>query len=71
MRMRITGLNDLIVEGFQFSAPSMQPPCAVDRARVRYLERHLEVSLNLLTIIDILNESPNRVLQYLRTHFNL
>jgi hypothetical protein len=53
------------------SAPSMQPPCAVDRARVRYLERHLEVSLNLLTIIDILNEIPNRVLQYLRTHFNI
>ena len=49
----------------------MQPPCAVDRARVRHLARHLEVSLNLLTIIDILNEIPNRVLQYLRKHFNL
>ena len=68
MRMRITGLNDLIVEEFQSAAQSMQPQCAVDRARVQHLARHIEVSLNRLTMIDILNESPNQVLQYLHTH---
>ena len=68
MRMRITGLNDLIVEESQSAAQSMQPPqCAVDRARVQHLARHIEVSLNRLTMIDILNESPNQVLQYLHT----
>ena len=67
MRMRITGLNDLFVEEFQSSAQSMQPQCAVNRARVQHLARHIEVSLNRLTMIDILNESPNQVLQYLHT----
>jgi len=68
MRMRITGLNGLMVEESQSAAPSMQPQCAVDRARVQHLARHLEVSLNLLTMIDILNESPNQVLQYSHTY---
>ena len=67
MRMRITGLNDLIVEESQSAAQSMQPQCAVDRARVQHLARYIEVSLNRLTMIDILNESPNQVLQYLHT----
>ena len=68
MRMRITGLNDLMVEESQSAAQSMQPQCAVDRARVQHLARHFEVSLNRLTMIDILNESPNQVLQNSHTH---
>ena len=71
MRMRITGLNDLFVEEFQSSAQSMQPQCAFDRARVQHLARHIEVSLNRLTMIDILNERPKQVLQYLHTHSHL
>ncbi len=50
----------------QFAALFMQPQCAVDRARVQHLARHIEVSLNRLTMIDILNESPNQVLLYSR-----
>ena len=69
MRMRITGLNHLIGEEFQSAALFMQPQCAVERARVRHLARHPEVNSNLLTMVDILNESPNQALQYSRTHF--
>ena len=56
---------------FQSAALFMQPQCAVDRARVRHLVRHPEVNLNLLTMIDILNESPHQALQYSRKHFYL
>ena len=71
MRVLITGLNSLIGEEFQFSGPSMQPQRAIDRTRVRHLARRPEVNLNLLTMVGILNESPNQYLQYLRTHIDL
>jgi len=32
--VRVTGLNYLIGDEFQFAAPSMQPQCAIERARV-------------------------------------
>ena len=53
--------------GFQLHPCSRSAQLAVDRARVQHLARHIEVSLNRLTMIDILNESPNQVLQYLHT----
>jgi len=71
MRMRITCLNYFIGDELQYAALFMQPQCAVDRARVRHLARHPEVNLNLLTMIDILNESPDQALQYSRKHFYL
>ena len=64
MRMRITGLNDLIVEESRSAAQSMQPQCAVDRARVQHRARHIEVSLNRLTMIDILNYSSRLELTF-------
>ena len=71
MRMRITCLNYFIGDELQYAALFMQPQCAVDRARVRHLARHPEVNLNLLTMVDILNESPDQALQYSRKHFYL
>ena len=42
----------------------MQLLCTVERARVRHLARHPEVNLNLLTMVDILNKSPDQALHY-------
>ena len=71
MRMSITGLNYLIRDELEPVALFMQPQCAVERARVRHLARHPEVNLNLLTMVDILNESPDQALQYSRKHLYL
>ena len=71
MRMRITGLNCLIADEFQSAASFMQPQFAVERARVRHQARHSEVNLNVLTMVDILNESPDQALQHSHTHLYL
>ena len=71
MHMHVTGLNYLIRDELQSAPLFMQPQCAVERARVRHLARHPEVYLNLLTMVDILNESPDQALQYSRKHFYL
>ena len=70
MLVRVTGLNYLIGDEFQFASPHA---AAVRNwtSKSGHLARHLEVSLNLLTIIDILNKSPHQFLQYSRTNFNL
>ena len=62
MRVRVAGLSSLNGDEFLSAAPSMQPHGSVERARVRHLARHSEVNLNLLTIVDILNESPKQAL---------
>ena len=64
MRARVAGLSSKNVDEFLSAAPSMQPQCLVERARVRHLERHPEVNLNLLTMVDILNKSPDQALHY-------
>ncbi len=65
------GLSSKNVDEFLSAAPSMQPQCLVERARVRHLARHPEVNLNLLTMVDILNKSPNQALHYLSAHLYL
>ncbi len=64
MRVLITGLNYLIGEELQYADSSMLQR-AVDRtvARVRHLTRHPKVNFNLLTMEDILDESPYQALQ--------
>ena len=62
MRVRVAGLSFLNVDEFLSAAPSMQPHGSVERARVRHLARHSECYLNLLTTVDILNESPKQAL---------
>jgi len=75
MRARIAGLSSKNVDEFLSAAPSMQfkmqPQCLVERARVRHLARHPEVNLILLTMVDILNKSPNQALHYLSAHLYL
>ena len=56
MRARVAGLSSKNVDEFLSAAPSMQPQCKVEGARVRHLARHPEVNLNLLTMADILNK---------------
>ena len=65
------GLSSKNVDEFLSAAPSMQPQCLVERARVRHLARHPEVNLNLLTMVDILNKSPNQAIHYLPAHLYL
>ena len=62
MRVRVAGLSSLNRDEFLSAAPSIQPHGSVERARVRHLARHPEVNFNLLTIVDILNESPKQAL---------
>ena len=71
MRARVAGLSSKNVDEFLSAAPSMQPQCLVERARVRHLARHPEVNLNLLTMVDILNKSPDQALHFSPAHFYL
>ena len=71
MRARVAGLSSKNVDEFLSAAPSMQPQCLVERARVRHLARHPEVNLNLLTMVGILNKSPNQALHYSSAHLYL
>ena len=68
VRVRVAGLSSLNGDEFLSAAPSMQPHGSVERARVRHLARHSECNLNLLTTVDILNESPKQALHYSRAH---
>jgi hypothetical protein len=48
----------------------MQQQRTADRTRMWHQARHPEVNMNLLTITDILNESPNQALRYQFTHLS-
>ena len=69
MRVLVTGLNTELGKNFQSSGPSVQPQRAVGRTRVRHLARRPEINLSLMTMVDILNESPYQALRY--SHTNL
>ncbi len=71
MRARVAGLSSKNVDEFLSAAPSMQPQCLVERARVRHLARRPEVNLNIFTMVDILNKSPNQALHYLSAQLYL
>ena len=71
MRVRVAGLSSQNVDEFLSAAPSMQPQCSVERARVRHLARHPEVNLNLQTMVGILNKSSNQALHYSPAHLYL
>ena len=72
MRVRVVAwLSSKNVDEFFSEAPFMQPQCSVERAKVGHLARYPEVNLNLLTMVDILNKSPDQTLYYSLTHLYL
>ena len=63
----------LLVKKFQSSVFSLQAPgrsVNIDRTRMWHQARHPEVNINLSTIADILNESPNQALRYKFRHLS-